>query len=102
MFKTQISGKKSNHSSQKKFLTNFSGFIECHKPQATNNDGAQGVLTITVEVIKSSLTPKVLLKTHFFEEKGNSPVKKIFWPIFSRIIECDKSQGHSVRVQKVF
>ena len=70
MLKTQISGKKGNHSSQKKFLTNFSGIIECHKPQATNNDGAKGVLTNTVEVIKSSLTPKVLLKTQFFEKKS--------------------------------
>ena len=70
MLKTQVSGKEGNHSSQKKSLTNFSGTIECHEPQATNNDGAQGVLTITVEVIKSSLTPKVLLKTRIFEKKG--------------------------------
>ena len=70
MLKTQISGKKGNHSSQKNLLTIFSGIIECHKPQATNNDGAQGALTITVEVIKSSLAPKWLLKTHFSEKKG--------------------------------
>ena len=40
-----------------------------------------------------SETPKMLLKTQNFEKKAMIPVKKRFWPIFSRIIECDKPQG---------
>ena len=50
-------------------LTNFSRFIEYNKPQATNCIGPNGALTITVEVIRSSLTPKGLLKTQHFEKK---------------------------------
>ena len=92
LLKTQISGKKGNLSSEKKLLTIYSRFIEYNKPQATNSKGPQGVLTITVEVTRSSLTPRGLLKTQFFEKKkANSPVKESFWSFFSRIIECDKS-----------
>ena len=32
-------------------------------------------------------------KTQFFEKKANFPVKKRFWPIFSKTIECDRPQG---------
>ena len=36
----------------------------------------------------------MLLKTKTLEKKNAIfPVKKSFWPIFSRIIECDKCQG---------
>ena len=40
-----------------------------------------------------SLGPKWLLKTQFFGKKANFPVKKKFWPIFSRIFECEKPRG---------
>ena len=40
-----------------------------------------------------SLGPKRLLKTQFFGEKANFPVKKKFWSFFSRILDCDKPQG---------
>ena len=40
-----------------------------------------------------SLGPKRLLKTQNFGKKANFPVKKKFWPIFSRIFDCDKHQG---------
>ena len=50
-------------------LTIFSQIIEYDKPEATNYNGPQGILTITVDVIKSSLTPKGLLKTQFFEKR---------------------------------
>ena len=69
LFKTQISGKKGNPSSEKKMLTNFSRIIEYEKPEATNYNGPQGILTFTVEVIKSSLTPKGLLKTQLIGKK---------------------------------
>ena len=44
----------------------FSHFIDYDKPQKTNYNGPQGFLTFTVEVIRSSLTPKVLLKRKIF------------------------------------
>ena len=31
---------------------------------------------------------------------ANFPMKKILWPIFSRIIECDKPQGTVCKGQK--
>ena len=74
-------------------LTNFHLFIEYKKLQATIYNDPQSVLTITAEDIRSSLTPKWFLKTQFFEKKATSQVKKSFCPIFSRIIECDKSQA---------
>ena len=37
--------------------------------------------------------PERLLKTPIFEKKAIFPVKKTLWPIFSRIIECDKPPG---------
>ena len=45
----------------------------------------------------------MLLKTHIFEKiKATSPVKKIFWPNSSRVIEYDKRQGTTlIRVHKV-
>ena len=49
----------------------------------------------------TSLGPKRLLKTKIFETKAFHPVKKIFWPIFSRIIKYDKPQGPAFRVHKV-
>ena len=34
-----------------------------------------------------------MLKTQFLKEKANFPVKKSFWPVFSRFLECDRPQG---------
>ena len=58
---TQTSGKKCNQTSEKKLLTIFSRIIEYNKSRATISNGPQVALTNTVEVIRSSLTPKVLL-----------------------------------------
>ena len=41
----------------------------------------------------NSLGPKRLLKTQIFEKKAIFAEKERFWPIISRIIECDKPQG---------
>ena len=41
----------------------------------------------------NSLGPKRLLKTQNFEKKATFPLKKIFWPNLSRIIEHNKRQG---------
>ena len=47
--------------------------------------------------------PKRLLKTQFFEKKkANFPVKKRFWPSFSRIIEFRKPQGKNCTGPKGF
>ena len=40
-----------------------------------------------------SLTFRRLLKTQIFESKARFPKKKKVWPIFSRLIECNKPQG---------
>ena len=40
-----------------------------------------------------SVTLKRLLKTQIFEKKAIFPPKKLFRPIFSRIIEYEKPQG---------
>ena len=43
------------------------------------------------------------IDNQFFERKSIFPVKRRFRPIFSRIVECDKSQGAQfVRVQNGF
>ena len=74
----------------------FSRIIECDKPQETIFKGPQAILTITVELRTYRsifLGTDRLLKTQFFEKKAKFPMKKILWPIFSPIIECDKPQG---------
>ena len=40
-----------------------------------------------------SLGPKRMLKTQIFGINANFPMKKRFWPIFSRFLECDKPQA---------
>ena len=44
--------------------------------------------------------PKRMLKTHIFGKKANFPVKKKFWPTFSRIFDCDKPQRTSCKGPK--
>ena len=44
-----------------------------------------------------SVTPKRLLKTQIFEQKGNFPVNKIFWRFFCRVIEHQKGDGTTYR-----
>ena len=48
------------------------------------------------------LTSRSLLKTQSFEKKANFPVKKIFWPGFSRIIVRTNVREQLSRVHKVF
>ena len=49
-----------------------------------------------------SVTPKRLLKTQIFEKKDNFPAKKLFRPIFSRIIEYGELQRTFYRGPKGF
>ena len=41
----------------------------------------------------SSLGPMRLLKTQVFRKRGKLSKNKRFWPILSRIFECDKHRG---------
>ena len=41
----------------------------------------------------NSVIPKKLLKTKTFEKKGKLSSGKSFWPVFSRLLGCDKPQG---------
>ena len=54
LLKTQLSEKRQSFQRKKK-LTEFSPLIEYDKPQGTNYNGPQGILTITVEGIRSIL-----------------------------------------------
>ena len=94
LLKTQISEKKGNFSSEKKWWPIFSRGIEYDKPQATVYKGPQAILSTTVSFKRPIFFgPKSLLKTQIFEKKCNLSNKNILWPNFSRIVECDKPQG---------
>ena len=68
--------------------------IECDKPQGTNHKGPQAILTITVELIGACFCDlRGCWNLIFLEKKAIFPVKKLFWPSFSRSIERDKGQG---------
>ena len=45
-------GKKATSPVKKRFWPHFSGNIECDKPQLTNFEGPQDILTIIVEIIR--------------------------------------------------
>ena len=48
-------------------------------------------------------TPSRFVKTKTFEKKkAVFPAKKSFWPVFPRIIECEKPSGRFLRVHNVF
>ena len=55
LLKTQTFGKKGSLSSEKNFLAFFSRSIEHDKYQRTIYNGPHGVLTTTMEVIRSIL-----------------------------------------------
>ena len=43
---------------------------------------------------------KRLLETEILQRKSAFPVKKRFWPIFYRILDCDKPQGTNCKGPK--
>ena len=100
LLKTQSFEKKGNLSIDKKLWRIFPRSIEYDKPKGTIYKGPQGILTITVEIIRAFFETYRLLKTQIFEKKAVFPVKKILWPTFSRSIECDKPQGTSCKGPK--
>ena len=68
LFKTHISWKKSIFSVKKCICPIFVRIVECGKPQETIYKSQKDILTIKVEVIRSFLGPKSLLKTQLFEK----------------------------------
>ena len=70
----------------------FSRIIEHDKRQGKSYKGIQGILTSFIQAI-SSFLQDVRSRETMFSIKGSFPGDKRFWPIFSRIIEHDKSQG---------
>ena len=76
----------------KRFWPFFSHY-RVWKTSKTIYKGPKGILTITVEVIRSFLWDlRECWKQKSFEEKWIFPLNKWLWPSFSRIIECDKHQ----------
>ena len=51
--KTQIFEEKGHLSGDKRFWPDFSRIIECNKPQGTIHKDPQGILTITVELMRA-------------------------------------------------
>ena len=102
MLKTPIFEKVHKLPVKKRFWPFFAHIIECDKAEGKKYDGSQSILSITVEIKKiNSLGPKRLLKTQISGKKGKLSSEEKILAYFSRFIECDKSQGRSVREQKV-
>ena len=86
--------KKANFPVKKRFSPIPSRIIEHDKGQGTAYKVPQGNLTFNVEVIRPFLQdPRGCWKHKFLKNKATIPVKKRFYPILSRIIECDNPQG---------
>ena len=64
--------------------------IECNNPWRKICKGPWGVLTNTVEIIRSFLQEVWACWKHkLWKRKASFPVKKRFWTIFSHFTECD-------------
>ena len=89
---TNIS-KNSSFLVNKSFWLNFPGIFEHDKPHGTFRKGPQGILTITVEVIRSfPLQLRGCWKRKFLKKRQSFQWKKLLTD-FSRIIEYDQPQG---------
>ena len=93
MLKAQIFEKEGNTCSEKNIATCFFFVLW----RVTNLKGRfvrvqQVVRQYSRSFLIISGTPERLLQTQIFEKKAIFPMKKIMWPTFSRIIECDKHQ----------
>ena len=66
-----------------KFGLLFSRIIECDRPQGTNYNGPQGIVTSTVEDRINSATLIRLLKTQIFDENFS---EKELWAYFVFIL----------------
>ena len=72
----------------------FSRIIGCDKPQGTICKGAKCILVFTVELIREFFKDlRGCWKHKLLKKMAAFPMKKILWPIFSPIMECDKPLG---------
>ena len=102
LFKTHIFRNKAIFSVKKCICPIFFRIDEFDKPKKTIHKSQKDILKINVDVIRSFLGPKRLIKTQFFEKKGSFPVNKCICTIFFRIVECDKPQETYYKSQKDF
>ena len=94
LLKTQIFEKKGKLSSEKKFMACFFSHSRVWQTSGDNMWGSTRFPDIYCGSYSvNSVTPEKLLKTQIFENKGKLSSEKSFWPVFSRILECDKPQG---------
>ena len=94
MLKTQVFEKKGKLSSEEKILAKFLAHSGVWQTSVNTLYGSTKFFDNYCGSYRiNSVTPKKLLKTQTFEKKANFPVKKSFWPVSSRILECDKPQG---------
>ena len=91
MLKTQIFGKEGKLSSDEKFWPLFCRIFECDKLQGTKCKDPKGIPAITVQDIRLLSGPQRSLQTNISSQSCFHRDKE-FWPVFRRIIECDKSQ----------
>ena len=79
---------------KKKLWPVFSRIIEHDKCRESFFQGPQAFLTYTVELTREvSSDLRSCWKHNFWRKKASFPVKKDKWPIFSRIIEHEKTHG---------
>ena len=85
--------KNSCFDDDRSFWPIFPRMIECNKPLGTIIKGPEAILTGTVELKGACFRDlRGCWKHKFLEKRASSPVKKMFWPFFSRNIEQDKRQ----------
>ena len=77
-------------------------FIEHDKPQGTTHKGAQGFLTILVQMIRSALWDLRRRKKQTFQKIAFLRDYKNFCPNVPRIIEDDKHQETIYKFSKLF
>ena len=76
---------------KKNFWPTFSRIFECDKPRGSESTGPKGISAFNVEVIGSFFGPKWSIETKFSKNSCFHRDNR-FWPIFRRIIECEKPQ----------
>ena len=95
LLKTQLFfKKKGKFSSEEKMLANFLAHSGVWQTSVNTLYGSTKFFDNSCGSHRiNSVTPKKLLKTQTFEKKGKLSSEKSFWPVFSRILECDIPQG---------
>ena len=85
--------RKANFPVKKNLWPIFSRSIECHKPKGTVSEGAKGILTFTVELIRAFFQDLGACWRHKFLKNGNICSKNYFEACSFFIIECHKPYG---------